>query len=297
MRRLIIRPGAIGDTILALPAMECLRAGYTEVWVASQNVSLIRGFDAVCSIASTGLDLAGLPGVEPPAALMERLRSFDSIVSWYGTNRPEFREAMAGLPFTFLDALPPADARIHAADFFLAQALELSGAVPRPAIPRIPCPRSDGRFAVIHPFSGSPRKNWPLENFRALAGLVEPCYFCAGPEEPLEGAVRFDDLYELARWLASARLYIGNDSGITHLAAAVGVPVIAIFGPTDPAVWAPRGANVRVVQIPEPYFLNPMPLRITPSTRWSPGGEKVLSTVTAALATSPLGVTGGVASV
>ena len=56
-----------------------------------------------------------------------------------------------------------------------------------------------------------------------------------------------DNLYELACWLQTARLYIGNDSGITHLAAAVGVPVVAIFGPTDPAVWAPRGDRVRVV--------------------------------------------------
>ena len=45
----------------------------------------------------------------------------------------------------------------------------------------------------------------------------------------------------------SARVYIGNDSGITHLAAAVGTPVVAIFGPTDPAVWAPRGERVAVV--------------------------------------------------
>jgi ADP-heptose:LPS heptosyltransferase len=58
--------------------------------------------------------------------------------------------------------------------------------------------------------------------------------------------VRIENLYELACWLASARLYIGNDSGITHLAAAVGTPVLALFGPTDPDVWAPRGANVRV---------------------------------------------------
>ena len=63
----------------------------------------------------------------------------------------------------------------------------------------------------------------------------------------MEGAERFDNLYELAKWLASARLYIGNDSGITHLAAAVGTPVVAIFGPTDPAVWAPRGERVAVV--------------------------------------------------
>jgi heptosyltransferase III len=69
----------------------------------------------------------------------------------------------------------------------------------------------------------------------------------AGPQEALEDAVRFENLHQLACWLASARVYIGNDSGITHLAAAVGTPVVAIFGPTDAAVWAPRGERVSVV--------------------------------------------------
>ncbi len=59
--------------------------------------------------------------------------------------------------------------------------------------------------------------------------------------------MRFENLYELGCWLGGARVYIGNDSGITHLAAAVGTPVVAVFGPTDPVVWAPRGERVRVV--------------------------------------------------
>ena len=70
--------------------------------------------------------------------------------------------------------------------------------------------------------------------------------WCAGPEEPLPDANRFDNLLELAAWLKGARLYIGNDSGISHLAAATGMPTFVLFGPTDPAIWAPRGANVWV---------------------------------------------------
>jgi heptosyltransferase-3 len=240
LRRLLIRPGAIGDCILSLPALECLKADYTEVWVPSPVTPLIRFADCVRSIASTGLDLMGLPETEPPAVLLERLGSFDSIVSWYGSNREEFRASVSGLPFEFLPALPVIGESMHAADFFLKQA-----GCEGPAVPRLDCPRGERRdFIAIHPFSGSARKNWPLERYQELAGRLKwPVEWCV----ELDGAVRIDNLYELGCWLATARMYIGNDSGITHLAAAVGVPVVAIFGPTDPAVWAPRGENVRVV--------------------------------------------------
>jgi ADP-heptose:LPS heptosyltransferase len=250
VRRLIIRPGGIGDCILSLPAIEYLRADYTEVWVPSGIVPLVRCAEAR-AIATTGIDWLGLADVEPPPGVIASLRQFDSIVSWYGANREEFREQVRelGLPFQFLAALPDPHAKIHAADFFLRQAGSDGFALPRIEYRRIE--RAD--FAVIHPFSGSARKNWPLERFLEVASrLALPVRWCAGPQEPLPpeltgDAARFEDLYELACWLASARVYIGNDSGITHLAAAVGTPVVAVFGATDPAVWAPRGERVRVV--------------------------------------------------
>jgi lipopolysaccharide heptosyltransferase III len=246
LRRLLIRPGGIGDCILSFPALAHLKADYTEVWVRGDVAPLVRFADRVCSIASTGLDLFGVAGIDPPISLIERLRSFDSIVSWYGANRPEFREQVdaLGLPFRFLGALPPAGERLHAADFFLKQA---AGA--GLAVPRIECPPAERRdFAVILPFSGSPRKNWPLERYRELAQRLSlPVQWCAGPEEALDHAVRIENLWDLACWLRGARIYIGNDSGITHLAAAVGTPVVAIFGPTDPELWAPRGDRVHIV--------------------------------------------------
>jgi heptosyltransferase III len=249
VRRLLIRPGGIGDFILSLPALECLRADYVEVWTTARNVPLVRFAGRARAIASTGLDLLGV--AEPPPGLLDELRGFDSIVSWYGANRPEFHETVAalGVPFTFFRALPPEGAGVHAADFYLEQARSLVECA-SDGIPRIECAAARQDFAVIHPFSGSPRKNWPLEKFRAAASELErlmPVRWCSGPEDPpLEGAVRMGDLYELACWLARARLYLGNDSGITHLAAAVGTPVLALFGPTDPEIWAPRGPNVRV---------------------------------------------------
>lgn len=250
MRRLVIRPGGTGDFIVSLPALECMRGDDLEVWAAAPNVPLARFADRARAIASTGLDLLGV--TEPPARVVEELRGFDSIVSWYGANRPEFRELVRalGLPFLFLTALPPEGSGLHATEFCLLQVRSMANAA-SDGIPRIRCDVERENFAVIHPFSGSARKNWPLENFRALARRLErtmPVSWCAGAEDPpLEGAVRIDDLYELACWLARARLYIGNDSGITHLAAAVGTPVLALFGPaSDPAMWAPRGPHVRV---------------------------------------------------
>jgi hypothetical protein len=243
MRRLAIRPGAIGDFIVSLPALECLKTDYLEIWTPSRTVPLVQFADRVRSLSSTGIELLGV--TDPPAQLMEELRGFDSIVSWYGSNRAEFREAVAGLRFTFLDALPPAGCGVPATDFYLSQVGGKPGLVPF-----IRCDVARGEYAVIHPFSGSPAKNWPLEKFQALAArLPMPVRWCAGEDDPpLADAVRIPDLYDLARFLAKARLYIGNDSGISHLAAAVGTPVLAIFGPTDPTVWAPRGDHVRVVK-------------------------------------------------
>ena len=252
MRRLVIRPGALGDLIVSLPALECLKTSYLEVWTTQRNLPLVRFAHHTRSIAATGLDLLGVTG--PPLELMDALRGFDSIVSWYGTNRSEFRDAVAalGLPFTFFQALPAEGAGVHATDLYLDQVRTIADCA-SDGVPRIACEQAKpGNFAVIHPFSGSARKNWPLEKFHALAARLQrvmPVEWCAGEQDPpLPGAKRIDDLYRLACWLAGARLYIGNDSGVTHLAAAVGIPTLALFGPTDPAIWAPRGANVRVAR-------------------------------------------------
>jgi heptosyltransferase-3 len=252
VRTLLIRPGAIGDFILSLPALECLRGGYTEVWCAGPNVPLARLADRAAPVAGSGLDWLGIPETEPPPALLDRLRSFDRIISWYGAAQALFRQRVAalGLPFTFFSALPP-EGGVHAADYYLAQARSIQpcSRPPEPRLPVPPVPRE--RFAVIHPFASQPRKRWPFVRFQELGRLLEqaglPVCYCAGPEEPLAGAVRFGNLWDLACWLARAAVFVGNDSGITHLAAAAGTPAVALFGPTDPRVWAPRGVRVRVL--------------------------------------------------
>lgn len=240
MKTLLIRPGAIGDCIVSLPALEFLRTEYTEVWVRSVNQPLVRFADRVDSIAATGLDMVG---IQTPRRTMERLGEFDRIVSWYGTNHAEFREAVSGLPFTFHPPLPK-DGGLHAVDFYAAQVGAPMGLTPRIDVGAV----ERRETIVIHPFSGSPRKNWPLDRFRELAAaLPYPVEWTAGPEEKLAEAVRFESLLDLARWLAGAQGYIGNDSGISHLAAAVGIPVMALFRESNSAVWSPRPSHVRLV--------------------------------------------------
>jgi heptosyltransferase-3 len=249
LRRLLIRPGAIGDFIVSLPAMESLRADYTEVWCAGQNVPLARFADSAQSIVASGLD--GL-GLLPSERVVKRLRGFDSVISWYGSGWPEFRELVRdlGLPFTFLSALP--DGAGHAVDFYNGQAREL-GAMRPSRFPRIECPPVERTFAVIHPFASGMAKRAPMSEFERIAEKLSadmPVHWLCGPEEKLDGAVCIDDLYQLARWMRGARIYVGNDSGISHLAAAVETPVVAFFRTTDPRVWSPRGVSVHVVRQP-----------------------------------------------
>lgn len=218
----------------------------TEIWAPSAVVPLIKFSSAVRSLASTGIDMVGLDGISTPENFIERVRSFDSIVSWYGTGRPEFRCALTSLVLNceFHPALPPIESCEHAVDFFARQVGGPVGLVPRISISS---DRKRGSI-VIHPFSGSARKNWPLANYRHVAAhLLQPAEWTAGPEEHLPEAHRFDSTADLASWLAGARVYIGNDSGVTHLAAALGIPVIAIFRSTRPEIWAPRGPNVSVL--------------------------------------------------
>ncbi len=248
IRRLLIRPGAIGDFIVSLPALESLQAEYTEVWCAGQNVPLARFADSAQSIVSAGLDRVGLLQADET---IERLRGFDSVISWYGTNRPEFRELVSELklPFQFLPSLPSGGE--HAVEFYIRQAREL-GANPASRFPEIACPAVARTFAAIHPFAANPAKRAPMAVFEEIARRLSakiPVHWFCGPEEALEGAVQIEDLYELACRLRSARIFVGNDSGISHLAAAVGTPVQAFFRGTSPRVWAPRGPSVNVTNV------------------------------------------------
>jgi ADP-heptose:LPS heptosyltransferase len=113
----------------------------------------------------------------------------------------------------------------------------------------------------IHPGSGSIRKRWPLARFLELADILEkkglgPQFICGPAEQdlaaelakqnrPVHGLGKLTDLADL---LESAGGYIGNDSGVSHLASFLGLPGVVIFGPTDPLRWKPTGPRIEIVR-------------------------------------------------
>jgi ADP-heptose:LPS heptosyltransferase len=126
------------------------------------------------------------------------------------------------------------------------------------------------RVVVVHPGSGSKKKVWPLERFLDLVRYLQRhsgsrVLIVLGPAESMEVQKVFQGiewdmgpvapilakglpLLELASVMHGCRLFIGNDSGITHMAAALGLPTVALFGPTDDKIWAPKGEKVLVVR-------------------------------------------------
>jgi len=133
----------------------------------------------------------------------------------------------------------------------------------RPGFESSPAP-----LAVIHPGASSARKRWPAGKFadvalalqrdRNAAVLISEgpldaeavVALCSAAPELRAARLRLDNLRHLAAVLSRARLYVGNDSGIAHLAAAAGCPTVAVFVASDPLVWAPRGPAVTVLEQP-----------------------------------------------
>lgn len=258
-RTLVIHVGAIGDFLLALPAIAALRTG-GDMELAGHRERLALAVQGGIAHAAHSLDAIEFHTVFGAAS--EKLRdfasAFDHAIVWMRDPDNALQKGLAACGVEQVDVfpgLPETDWRHHASQYY---AKCLGVAIPEKFLLDI-APMGMPLDVVIHPGSGSPGKNWPPENFDRLAADLRDTgrhvTWCRGPAE-LErrdlprstgASLRCDSLVALAARLATARLYIGNDSGITHLAAALGVPTVAIFGPTNPAVWAPRGENVRVV--------------------------------------------------
>jgi heptosyltransferase III len=148
---------------------------------------------------------------------------------------------------------------VHTAEH-LASAMYWLG-VPQVAIPRAKLFAAEmaGRtpYAVFHPFASAPAKTWPADRFiavaRQLTGLSP--VFLAGPEDDSAPFESFEvwknsPLKRVKSLMASASLFIGNDSGPAHIAAAFGVPVVALFGASDPVTWGPWRTESQVLRSP-----------------------------------------------
>lgn len=286
-RILLLRGGAIGDFILTLPALRMVREAFPDAHLEVLGYRHIvdlacrRGYaDESRSIEYGPMATFFAKNAELPEALVSYFSGFQQIISWLFDPDQIFETNLrrAGVK-NFINAYRRIDDSEHAARQLaapleaLALYLEDHAAVVHPneadwqnAKARLgSLAESPGPWVAIHPGSGSPRKNWPPERWveflsRSSDWLRGGTVFIVGGEADADvlnqfsraqiscGVVRDWPLPELAAFLKRCRLFVGHDSGIGHLAGAVGTEALLLFGPTDPAVWAPANAGVRVLR-------------------------------------------------
>lgn len=266
-RILVVRAGALGDTLLTLPALRALRrwspTSHLTVAGSPDTVALLGDVVDRCLSVDTPA-LAGLVGGRPTVAALDLVGAHDLIVVWSSrAPHPAFRQSGVRI----IQATPYPPPGMHAAAWLartlglplepLSQPLPLPTSA-KPAIGGVP-----PRPVVLHPGAGARWKRWPAAHFAALADALwergHGVTLLAGPaDEEAIAEVRARlahpvptlhrlPLCTVATVLARAAAYVGNDSGISHLAALAGAPTIALFGPTDPANWAPLG-DVQVLR-------------------------------------------------
>lgn len=285
-RILVIRGGAIGDFILTLPAVKLLRENFRDARIEilgyKQIIALAENrfyADATRSIEYGPLSRFFARSAELPADLVEYIASFDLIVSYLFDPDEIFADNLrrAGAK-QLLAASPKLNDREHAARQLAAPLQQIGLQLENPAAELFPnqSDRSVGaeffeqataQIIAIHPGSGSETKNWPIENWIDLGERVQESQntlVVIGGEADARQTAQLRSLWKnksvlfavnlplphLAAILQNA-IFIGHDSGISHLAAAAGANCLLLFGPTNSAVWAPANKNVKVLRAPE----------------------------------------------
>lgn len=284
-RILIIRGGAIGDFILTLPALRAVREAYPNAYIellAYQRIAALVEekfyVNAVRSIDYAPLSRFFAKGADFKDELQAHFASFDLLISYlYDPDRifeTNLRRAGAG---KILVGPGKLDGTRHAVDQLVKPLAKLD--IPVDDLrPKLFLSESDRRFAkqfrrdcsspmvALHPGSGSQRKNWPLRKWVELGDTLLRSGFwlliLSGEADVTELGQLKDEwnnqpvqfahalpLIEVAALLENC-LFVGHDTGISHLAAAVAAQCVLLFGPTDPAIWAPRNNKVSVVRAP-----------------------------------------------
>jgi heptosyltransferase-2 len=285
-RILVIRGGAIGDFILTLPAIAALRrqfpAAHLEVlgYPHIAQLALAGGLvNRVQSIEARALAGFFARGGELAEDLADYFSEFDLILSYLYDPDGVFQTNVSlctGAQFIVGPHRADEAARLHAAKVYL-QPLERLAIFDADSIPRLPLvhhPLSSNyqvsaiNLLALHPGSGSERKNWPEakwaellqhltistgfnlllvggeaegERLQRLAAALPPARSRMAQSLPLA---------DLAHRLASCRAFIGHDSGISHLAAAVGLPGVVLWGDTAEEIWRPPSEKVIVLRHP-----------------------------------------------
>ena len=276
---LVIRGGAIGDFILTLPAIAALRrqfpAAHLEILGYPHIAQLALAGDLVNRVQSIEAGaLAGFfaLGGELAEDLADYFSEFDLILSYLYDPDCIFQTNVGlctGAQFIPGPYRPDEGAGLHAARVYLQplERLAIFDADPVPWLLVTPESPSRRRLA-LHPGSGGERKNWEETNWAGLLQhLTEATdldLLIVGGEAEGERLQRLAaklppartrvaqslPLPSLARRLAGCRAFIGHDSGISHLAAAVGLPCLVLWGDSAQDIWRPPSEKVVVLRHP-----------------------------------------------
>ncbi len=287
---LVIRGGAIGDFILTLPAISAIRRqfpeahlevlGYPHIIQLAHAGGLVDRVQSIEARALAGF-FARLGSLEP--GLADYFSEFDIILSYLYDPDDIFRANIARCStaqFIVGPYRPNERERLHATKVYL-QPLERLAIFDADHLPKLtigpPPNRQDATPTVaLHPGSGSEKKNWPEEKWAdLLQHLIHSTGFnllLIGGEAEAERLQRLAaalpptratlaqslPLPELARLLQECDTFVGHDSGISHLAAAVGLPGIVLWGNSVEAVWRPPHETVVVLKNPRGIRLIPV---------------------------------------
>ena len=286
----VIFPGALGDFVCFLPTLKALAVDNdVDLFARKEFADLVPPGVCVRSLERYEITQCFVAGSQRDERVSEFFGSYGAIYSWHGNGQPDFVRSLAAASRNRAQVFPfrPSGNHIHQIDYYLS----CIGVKEARSTPKI-CLRPEAiawneeyrqrhningkPLLVLAPGSGAREKHWPQEYFRAVAQwwrdtIPGNVIVLFGPveEEHSEMAEAFSsfviarnlNLGQIASLLASADVYLGNDSGVTHVAAAVGTRTIALFGPSDARQWASRGENVTI---------------LTENTQCSPCGPNVM---------------------
>jgi len=268
----VIRIRSMGDCILTTPAISILKGVRPDLAIAvvveDRFRAVFEGNADVSEIFSP--KVSALRKWRPDLCL--NLHGGGSSAVLTALSGARFRAGFAHFRFSWIYnvRIPRAqqilgvEGTVHTTEHLASAAFYLGAA--RVEIPRAKLfnGQTHGRtkitsppYAVIHPVAAGPPKTWPAERFVAVASHLQQSFelqpvFVAGLGDDLSAfrewrTVVGAPLDEIKSLIAGAALFVGNDSGPAHMAAAFGVPVVVIFGASDPVVWAPWRTQAEVL--------------------------------------------------